>query len=79
VELLNQLDQARPGEDVRFTQFDQSAEGFEVQIEAPSATLAIDFGEQLKKNPALFPFKFDISPPAILPNDHAQMRVVAKL
>lgn len=79
VEILNQIEQSRPGEGVRFTQFDQSRDQFQIEIEAPTANLAIEFGEQIKNNAQLKAFTFQLSPPTILPNEHAQMRIAGKL
>ena len=79
VEILNQLEQCRPGEDLRFTQFDETKQQFQLEIEAPSANVAIEFGEKVKASPGLKAFTFQISPPSILPNEHAQMRIFGKL
>ncbi len=79
VEILNQLEKCRPNEKLRFTLFDLTKQQFQLEIEAPSANVAIEFGEKLKANPGLKAFTFEISPPAILPNEYAQMRIFGKL
>jgi hypothetical protein len=79
VEVLFQIYKSLPDEGVRITQFDQSLTQFMVEGEAPTANLAIQFGEQLKKNPELGSYKFEMGPPTILPNDHAQFRFFGKL
>src|SRR6266516_4215813 len=43
--------------------------------EASTAALAYQFIENIKKNPELGVFQFDMAAPRILPNDHAQFRV----
>jgi hypothetical protein len=80
VEVLNQICQSLPSEDFRITKFDQGRDQFMLEAEAPSANEAIEFGEKLKENPALKGAGFTISytPPTILPNDHAQVRVFGK-
>jgi type II secretory pathway component PulM len=79
VEILNQLERSRPDEGVRFTLFDQSREQFQVDVEAPSANLAIEFGEKLKGNPELQQFKFEISPLQEVTDEHAKLRIFGKL
>jgi hypothetical protein len=78
VELLYQILQSMPSEEIRITTFDQTPTQFMVEGEAPSAPLAVEFGENLKKNPALSIYSFEIGPPVILPNEHAQFRIFAR-
>jgi hypothetical protein len=62
------------------TVFDQSKPSeFIVEGEAPTASMALQYMENLKKNPALQAFHFTTSSPEILPNDHAQFRIIASL
>jgi hypothetical protein len=79
VELLHQAFTSLPSEEIRITQFDQTPSQFKIEGEAPSANLAIEYGEQLKKNEALKDFAIEVGSPAILPNDHAQFRIFGKL
>ncbi len=79
VEVLFQVQKSLPSDAIRITGFDQSKDGFVIEGEAPSANLAIEFSEQLKKNPELKDFKVETGPPSILPNEHAQFRIFAKL
>jgi hypothetical protein len=79
IEVLYQIQKSLPSDSIRITQFDQNKDQFMVEGEAPTAALAIDFGEQLKNDPELTSFKFETAPPAILPNEHAQFRIFGKL
>ncbi|HEY3601526.1 MAG TPA: hypothetical protein VGK72_06190 [Chthoniobacterales bacterium] len=78
IELLLHLFESLPNRDVRITVYEQSARNISVQGEAPSAALAYQFGEQVKKNPGLKDFTFTLGTPRILPNDHAQFRLEGK-
>lgn len=79
VEILYQVSSSLPSPDIRITAFDQNPTQFTIEGEAPTAAMAIDFGERLKKNPDLQEFSFTFAPPAILPNEHAQFRIFGKL
>lgn len=79
VEILHQITSNRPSNELRITLYEQTREQFMLEGEAPSANMAIEFSEQLKQNPALSQFSFEIAPPTILPNEHAQMRIFGKL
>ncbi|HEY2801748.1 MAG TPA: hypothetical protein VGI85_14245 [Chthoniobacterales bacterium] len=78
VEVIFHLFQSRPNEDVQITVYDQTARSISVQGEAPSAALAYQFAEKVKKNPDLRTFAFDMGPPRILANGHAQFRLEGK-
>jgi hypothetical protein len=78
VEVLFQLFQSLPGPTVQITVYDQSARSLSVQGEAATAALAYQFAEQVKKNPDLRTFTFDLGPPRILPNGHAQFHLEGK-
>jgi hypothetical protein len=78
VELLFQAFTSMPSEEIRITQFEHSPGGFKIEGEAPSASVAIEYGEALKKNEALKDFKIEVGTPSILPNDHAQFRIFGK-
>ena len=80
VELLQQINQSIPSEDLHVTVFEETKPNeFMIEGEAPNASMALQYSENLKKNPALQAFHFTASPPEILPNDHAQFRIIAAL
>jgi len=78
VELLYQVYQSLPSEDVRITRFVQELDSFTVEGEAPSAIQAIQFTDAIRANPELAEFSVEAGPPEILPNDHAQFQIFAK-
>ncbi|MGI8956763.1 MAG: hypothetical protein ACR2II_07600 [Chthoniobacterales bacterium] len=78
IEILLHLHESLPNPDVRITVYDQSARNISVQGEAPSAALAYQLAEKVKKNPELQSFTFNLGTPRILPNDHAQFRLEGK-
>ncbi len=78
IEVLLHLFESLPNPDVRITVYEQSARNISVQGEAPSAALAYQFAEKVKKNPGLKDFTFNLGTPRILPNDHAQFRLEGK-
>ena len=78
IEVLLHLFESLPNPEVRITVYDQSARNISVQGEAPSAALAYQFAEKVKKHPGLQPFTFNLGTPRILPNDHAQFRLEGK-
>lgn len=79
VEILRQVFNSLATDDIRLTKFTSLPAQFSIEAEAPTASLAVNFGERLKKNPGLSDFNFEIGPPAILPNEHAQLQAVGKL
>jgi hypothetical protein len=78
IEVLLHLFESLPNKEVRITVYDQSARNISVQGEAPSAALAYQFAEKVKKHPELQGFTFNLGTPRILPNDHAQFRLEGK-
>ncbi|HEY1582292.1 MAG TPA: hypothetical protein VGF73_04230 [Chthoniobacterales bacterium] len=78
IEVLLHLFESLPNPEVRITVYEQSARNISLQGEAPSAALAYQFAEKVKKNPALQAFAFTLNTPRILPNDHAQFRLEGK-
>lgn len=78
VEMLFHLFQSLPNPDVQITVYDQTARNLAVQGEAPNAALAYQFAEKVKANPDLRAFSFELGPPRILPNGHAQFRMEGK-
>ena len=79
VELLFQVCSSLPSDGIRITNFEVSKDQFMVEAEAPTAALAIDFGDQLKANAILQSYHFEIGPPSLLANEHAQLRIIGKL
>jgi len=79
VELLNQITQSIPSEDLKITEFTQDPRQLALKAEASSANSAIDFGERLKSNTALNQFHFNMAPPTILANNRAQVSIFGKL
>jgi hypothetical protein len=78
IEVILHLFDCLPSADVRITVFNQSARQISVDGEANSAALAYQFAEKVKKNADLQAFQFEMNPPRILPNDHAQFRLEGK-
>ena len=78
IEVLLHLFQSLSNPDVRITTYSQSARQISVDGEAPSAALAYQFADKVKKNPELQAFRFEMAAPRILPNDHAQFRLEGK-
>ena len=78
IEVLLHLFESLPNPGVRITVYDQSARNISVQGEAPTAALAYQFAEKVKKHPDLQDFTFNLQTPRILPNDHAQFRLEGK-
>ena len=78
IEVLFHLFESLPSPDVQITQFAQSARQVSVDGEAPTAALAYQFADKVKKNPELTSFRFEMAAPRILPNDHAQFRLEGK-
>lgn len=78
VELLFQVCKSSPSDGIRITEFEASKDQFMVKAEAPNLGLAVDFGNQLKANPALQSYHFD-TPPAMFANDRAIMNITGKL
>jgi type II secretory pathway component PulL len=78
IEILLHLFESLPNPDVRITVYEQSPKSISVQGEAPSAALAYQFAEKVKKNRGLQDFTFNLGTPRILPNDHAQFRLEGK-
>ena len=78
VEVLFHLSQSLPTPEVQITVYDQTARSLSVQGEAPNASLAYQFADKVKGNAALKIFNFELGPPRILPNGHAQFRLEGK-
>jgi hypothetical protein len=80
VELLHQVQRARPSKDLAITNFDINPTQFMVEGEAPSAAVAIAFSEKLRAEPELSEFRIEMpNPPTILPNERAQFRIFGRL
>jgi hypothetical protein len=80
VEILNQISHSVPSDDLHVTLLDQGAPSqFLVEGEAPTASMALLYVDDLKNNPNLKMFHFKSDPPEILPNEHAHFRIFATL
>ncbi len=78
LEILLHLSESLPSPEVRITAYNQSAHQISLTGEADSPALAYQFAEKVKKNPQLQSFQFEMGPPQILPNNHAQFRLEGK-
>jgi hypothetical protein len=78
LEILLNLSKSIPSDAVRITSYNQSARQISVSGEADSPALAFQFAEQVKKNPELRTFQFEMGTPQILANGHAQFRLEGK-
>ena len=79
VELLSQACASLPSDAIRIQTFEAGKDHFFVEGEAPTAALAVEYGQQMEKNAAFQDYKFEIKPPTILANEHAQLRISANL
>jgi len=80
VELLQQINQSIPNEDLHVTDFEQqSPSEFEITGEAPSLDVANQYLNGLQDNAALKAFHITGSPPTVLSNDHAAFVIDAAL
>jgi hypothetical protein len=80
VELLQQINVSIPSEDLHVTMFEETKPTeFLIEGEAPTGTVFLQYMDNLKKNPALQAFHFTAGEPQMLPNDHAQFRIIASL
>ena len=78
IEVLLHLFESLPSPDVQITAFNQSARQIQVDGEAKSAALAYQFADKVKKHQELQTFRFEMTAPRILPNEHAQFRLEGK-
>jgi len=76
VETLYQVWLCLPSAETRITRFECAPGQLSVEGEAPNARQAIEFAEKLKQQ--LPGYRFESTPPIILPNDHAQFRIFGK-
>jgi hypothetical protein len=80
VEILHQITRSITKPEVHVTLFQYELSKFELEGEAPTATMASDYLEALKANPDLKAFTFDASQPGIEgPDLHAHFRIFARL
>ena len=78
VELLYQIHKNLPNPEVKITELDQQLTGWKIVGEAPTAALAIDYVEKLKKDPELTVWEVSAGQPQLLPNEHAQFTIFGK-
>lgn len=79
VEVLMLSQSSRPSPEVKFNVFDHNPSQFMIEGEAPSANVAIEYGEKLRAEKGLEDFKLDTPPPQILKDDKAKFRFFGKL
>ena len=75
VEILYQAHRNLPTEDVRITEFIQTAGKWTVVGEAPSANLAIDYAEKLKAEKELEAWRISSGQPTILKGEQARFSI----
>ena len=75
VEILYQAHRNLPSDDVRITEFQQTAGKWTIVGEAPSANLAIEYAEKLKNEKAIEEWKIVSSPPTILKGEQAKFSI----
>lgn len=78
VEVLFQAWLCLPTPDVRMTRLELTPSELLLEGEAPNARQAVAFAEALKARPALEGYRFESGPPVLLPNEHAQFRILGK-
>ena len=79
IKILNEINKNLPSDSVRVTSYQQTLKEMIIEIEAPTASVAIEFVEILKKDAELSDYQFSAKPPAFLPNGHASMRIFGRL
>ena len=79
VEVLKLCQAARPSTDIKFNVWDYSSAQFMVEGDAPSANVAIEFGQKLAAEKCLSDFTIETPPPTILKDDHWKFRFFGKL
>jgi len=79
LELLREVVESLPSPEVRVTLLEQGLGQFKVEVEAPTAAAAIDFGERLKAREALRDYQFEAGQPTLSGSDKAQYRLFGKL
>ena len=75
VEILYQAHRNLPSEDVRITEFLETAGKWTIVGEAPSANLAIEYAEKLKNEKELEAWKIVSAPPTILKGEQAKFSI----
>jgi hypothetical protein len=79
VEILYLAHRNLPSEDVRITEFIQTAGKWTIVGEAPSANLAIEYAEKLKAEKDLEEWKITSAPPTILKGEQAKFSIEGQL
>lgn len=79
LELMREIFESLPSPEVRVTLLEQGLGQFRVEVEAPTAAEAIDFGERLKAREALRDYQFEAGQPTLSGSDKAQYRLFGKL
>ena len=79
VHVLKLCQEARPSNELQFTVFEHQPTQFIIEGEAPSANVAIEYGEKLKAVPGLSEFKIDTPPPQVLKDDRWRFKFTGHL
>lgn len=79
IHILKLCTEARPSPDLQFTVFDHQPSQFMIEGEAPSANVAIEYGEKLKTVPGLSDFKIETPPPQVLKDDRWKFKFFGRL
>jgi hypothetical protein len=79
VELLYLLQKVIPAESVRLTEFDESQGQWRIIGEAPTANLATDYVQRIRKDPDLAAWQITAGPPQMLGTERAQFSILGKL
>ena len=79
IEILLLCWQNRPSSEVKVTTFDHTPSQFMIEGEAPSANVAIEYGEKLRAEKGLAAFKIETPQPQILKDDRWKFRFFGKL
>ncbi len=79
LQILKLCQEARPSNELQFTVFDHQPSQFMIEGEAPSANVAIEYGEKLRAVPGLSDFKIETPPPQVLKGDRWKFKFFGRL
>jgi len=75
LEVLLHVSESLPGDQVHLTLFEQEGDHLLLKAEARNLTAAFQFFDQLKKNPHLSGYTWDMAQPHSLANDITQLQI----
>jgi hypothetical protein len=75
LEVLRQVSESLPADQVHLTLFEEEGNHLLIKAEAKNLTAAFQFFDQLKKNPHLAAYTFDMAQPHSLANDITQLQI----